>query len=315
MPKLSKIIENNKDYDGNFIGDIFINKLLINMFVNKSIDTNITLLIFDYLFLKGNKIIFQAFLSIYQFLSDIIIKGEKSIENFNQIITEDLKKLNIHNENFLYNLFFNYEKVISTMKIDEYRNDFSRKITQSLEEKNVEFIKSKVKLYYNSELYEKQLDKYLTCHKEWPYCLNDSYFENVTRVIEHLSFGKGKDNYIDNYFFTNKQKIEKNKNVSKDKQKINYNIILERRPHYCNDIQDEININQKEKENKEELNNIQNKENNIKEDDKEIEKEDELDDKLKIIQHTLNEENFLNISKMIEKKITIEINLPNNDEE
>ena len=43
MPKLSKIIENNKDYDGNFIGDIFINKLLINMFVNKSIDTNITL--------------------------------------------------------------------------------------------------------------------------------------------------------------------------------------------------------------------------------------------------------------------------------
>ena len=49
MPKLSKIIENNKDYDGNFIGDIFINKLLINMFVNKSIDTNITLLIFDYI--------------------------------------------------------------------------------------------------------------------------------------------------------------------------------------------------------------------------------------------------------------------------
>ena len=62
MPKLSIIIENNKDHDGNFIGDIFINKILINLFVNKAIDKNISLLIFDYLFLKGNKIIFQAFL-------------------------------------------------------------------------------------------------------------------------------------------------------------------------------------------------------------------------------------------------------------
>ena len=70
MPKLSKIIENNKDYDGSFIGDIFINKILVNLFINKSINKNISLLILDYLFLKGSKIIFQAGLAIYQFLSD-----------------------------------------------------------------------------------------------------------------------------------------------------------------------------------------------------------------------------------------------------
>ena len=51
MPKLSAIIENNKDFDGHFIGEIFINKILINLFVNKSIDNNISLLILDYLFL------------------------------------------------------------------------------------------------------------------------------------------------------------------------------------------------------------------------------------------------------------------------
>ena len=31
MPKLSVIIENNRDYDGHFIGEIFINKILVNL--------------------------------------------------------------------------------------------------------------------------------------------------------------------------------------------------------------------------------------------------------------------------------------------
>lgn len=308
MPKLSSIIENNKDYDGNFIGDIFINKLLINMFVSKSIDRDISLLIFDYLFLKGNKIIFQVFLSIYQFLQDTIIKEEKSIENFNKIINEDLKKLNIKNEAFIYDVFFKYEKIISKVNIDEKRNIFSVKIAQNLEDKNIEFIKSKVKLYYNSELYEKQMDKYLKCHKEWPYCINDSYFENVTRVIEHLSFSKSKINYVDNYFFGNKQKIEKNKENPEDNEQNHYNIVLERRPHYCIDIENQISTNKIE-EDKE--SNIINEENIFKEKVNNIEndgKEDELDNKIEFIRNTIADENFLNISKIVEEKIIEDIN-------
>ena len=308
MPKLSSIIENNKDYDGNFIGDIFINKLLINMFVSKSIDRDISLLIFDYLFLKGNKIIFQVFLSIYQFLQDIIIKEEKSIENFNKIINEDLKKLNIKNEAFIYDVFFKYEKIISKVNIDEKRNIFSVKIAQNLEDKNIEFIKSKVKLYYNSELYEKQMDKYLKCHKEWPYCINDSYFENVTRVIEHLSFSKSKINYVDNYFFGNKQKIEKNKENPEENEQNHYNIVLERRPHYCIDIENQISTNKIE-EDKE--SNIINEENIFKEKVNKIEndgKEDELDNKIEFIRNTIADENFLNISKIVEEKIIEDIN-------
>ena len=308
MPKLSSIIENNKDYDGNFIGDIFINKLLINMFVSKSIDRDISLLIFDYLFLKGNKIIFQVFLSIYQFLQDIIIKEEKSIENFNKIINEDLKKLNIKNEAFIYDVFFKYEKIISKVNIDEKRNIFSVKIAQNLEDKNIEFIKSKVKLYYNSELYEKQMDKYLKCHKEWPYCINDSYFENVTRVIEHLSFSKSKINYVDNYFFANKQKIEKNKENPEENEQNHYNIVLERRPHYCIDIENQISTNKIE-EDKE--SNIINEENIFKEKVNNIEndgKEDELDNKIEFIRNTIADENFLNISKIVEEKIIEDIN-------
>ena len=320
MPKLYNIIQNNKDYDGNFIGDIFINKILVNLFINKAINKNISLLIFDYLFLKGNKIIFQAFLAIYQFLNDLIIKSEKSIESFNQIITEDLQKLDINNENFLFNLFFDYEKAISKTNIDEYREVLSFEIGQNIEDKNIEYIKSKVKLNYNSELYEKQMDKYLKCHKEWPYCINDSYFENVTRVIEHLSFGKGKTNYIDNYFFSEKPKKEKEKekNNSKINQKICYDIILERRPHYCSEIQEEINSIQKEKEKVKEKNSNENlEENNNKGNVNEINeegKEKEINDKIEFIKNSLSEENYLNISKMIEEKINGDIFNPDTDD-
>ena len=45
MPKLYAIINNNKDYEGNYIGEMFINKILVNLFVNRAIDKNITLLI------------------------------------------------------------------------------------------------------------------------------------------------------------------------------------------------------------------------------------------------------------------------------
>ena len=326
LPKLSVIIENNRDYDGHFIGEIFINKILVNLFISKTIDKNISLLILDYLFLKGNKIVFQAFLSIYQFLNDMILKGQKSIECFNQIINVELKKLNINNQDFLYDLFFKYEKAISKLNIDELRNTFSISIARSLEEKNIEYVKTKVKLAYNSELYEKQLKNFLQCHKEWPYCINDSCFENVTRVIDNLTFSKKEINYIDNYFFSNKkQNIIKKKSYEIGQK--DYNLILERRPHYCSDKQAELNLKDKEKNNdkNKDLNNIDNID-NIKIDEeniineniniiKEDEKEEEIKDKMNFIKNSITQKNLLNISKIIEDEISGDIYIPDKDKD
>ena len=335
LPKLSIVIENNKDYDGHFIGENFINKTLVNLFISKTIDRNISLLILDYLFLKGNKVIFQAFLSIYEFLNDLIIKGEKCIETFNQIINEELKKLNINNQDFLYNLFFKYEKAISKLNINELRNTFSISIARSLEEKNIEYVKTKVKLAYNSELYEKQINNFLKCHKEWPYCINDSCFENVTRVIDNLAFGKKEINYIDNYFFSKKKKHLIKKKSFENGQK-DYNIILERRPHYCSDKQEEMNLKMKdkdkdkdkEKDKEKDLNNNIKNIDNIKIDEenkinenlniniiKEDEKEEEINDKMNFIKNSITQENLLNISKIIENEISDDIYIPDKDDE
>ena len=321
MPKLSLIIENNKDYDGNFIGDIFINKILVNLFISNNIDKNISLLILDYLFIKGNKVVFNAFLSIYNYLHDFIVKGEKSIENYSKIINEDLKNLKIDNEDFLFNLFFVYEKSISKINIDEYRKTLTEKISQSIEEKNIDFIKSKVKLTYSKELYEKQFDKFSKCHKEWPYCLMDSYFENVTRVVEILTFSKRELNYIDDYFFMKKtEKKEDENNINKYEEKIDYNILLERRPHFCNEIQQEMNLEhkEKEKEKEKELNKIKNEENEIKENEDEINLEEnkgEINEKIEFIKKVFTQNDFLNASKIIEDEIIEDIKNPENNEQ
>ena len=321
MPKLSLIIENNKDYDGNFIGDIFINKILVNLFISNNIDKNISLLILDYLFIKGNKVVFNAFLSIYNYLHDFIVKGEKSIENYSKIINEDLKNLKIDNEDFLFNLFFVYEKSISKINIDEYRKTLTEKISQSIEEKNIDFIKSKVKLTYSEELYEKQFDKFSKCHKEWPYCLMDSYFENVTRVVEILTFSKRELNYIDDYFFKKKtEKKEDENNIDKYEEKIDYNILLERRPHFCNEIQQEMNLEhkEKEKEKEKELNKIKNEENEIKENEDEINLEEnkgEINEKIEFIKKVFTQNDFLNASKIIEDEIIEDIKNPENNDQ
>ena len=321
MPKLSLIIENNKDYDGNFIGDIFINKILVNLFISNNIDKNISLLILDYLFIKGNKVVFNAFLSIYKYLHDFIVKGEKCIENYSKIINEDLKNLKIDNEDFLFNLFFVYEKSISKINIDEYRKTLTEKISQSIEEKNIDFIKSKVKLTYSKELYEKQFDKFSKCHKEWPYCLMDSYFENVTRVVEILTFSKRELNYIDDYFFMKKtEKKEDENNIDKYEEKIDYNILLERRPHFCNEIQQEMNLEhkEKEKEKEKELNKIKNEENEIKENEDEINLEEnkgEINEKIEFIKKVFTQNDFLNASKIIEDEIIEDIKNPENNDQ
>ena len=316
MPKLHIIINNNKDYEGNYIGEMFINKILVNLFVNRAIDKNITLLIFDYLFLKGNKILFQAFLSIYNYLYDLIINCNKSIESFDKIINQDLKNLDINNKKFILNLFFNYEKAISNIDIDEYRNTFSLSISQALEDKNIEFIKMKVNTCYHTELYKKQLDNFSNCNKEWPYCINDYYFENVKGVFDNLSFTKGKINYIDNYFFSYKQSEPSNKKIINVKEEEdNYNILLERRPHFCSEIQDEMNSNLNSKKNEIKEDKIE--QNIIKDNINEIQenvKEEDLNNKIDFINKIMNEKNLLNISKVIEEKISDNIFIPKIDD-
>jgi len=294
MPKLSYIFEGKNEDIGNFIGNNFITLGLTNLFSSSMIDRDLSLLIWDLLFLEGNTVLFKAFLAIYSFLLDKIIKGEKTIEFYNNLINNELKKINKDNDQFLYNLFFKNDKVISKMDFIDYRYNLSLEVADSLEEQNIEHVKVKVRSIYDQKYYNREFEKSLICNKKWPYCINDTYFENVTRIVFYNVFQEKDNKYIKDYFFPKNKKeyinqIEENNKI---KNKDIFKIRIERRPHYCNQIQNEINEKETNKE----------KEIQKKEENDEIDNLNESDINV-YIEKIMNNQSFLNTSKIIEQKI------------
>ena len=228
IPKLKGILDNKEEFLGDFIGKNFINRGLTNLFSNSMIDKGVSLLIWDYLFLEGNIVLFKAFLAIYNFLYPKIIKGQQSLESYNEILKQDLKTLNLNNEDFIYNLFFVHNNSLYRMNFDEYRFDFSLMFAEILEEQNIEHVKSKVKLSYDEKLYKKELKKARQCNKKWPYCINDTYFENVTKIVLYTVFHEINNNYIENYFFSEDDNEKQKENKSDSDNRI-FDIRIERR--------------------------------------------------------------------------------------
>ena len=152
MPNLSPFLEEKKDFLGEFIGNNFISRGLTNLFSNGMIDKDLSLLIWDYLFIEGNKVLLKTFLAFYYYLSDITIKGEKSLEFYNEIITKEIKKIKINNEDFIFNLFFKDDNYFSKINLNEIRFNLSLQVADTLEEENIEHIKSKVRLNYDTKL-------------------------------------------------------------------------------------------------------------------------------------------------------------------
>ena len=296
IPKLYPILEDNTEFFGDFIGNNFISRGLNNLFSNKMIDEELSLLIWDYLFIEGNTVLFKSFLAIYSFLSDKIIKGEKTLEYFNELINNELKKVNTDNDEFLYNLFFKNDKIISNMDFTEFRFNFSIQMADSLEEQNLEHVKSKLKLSYDQNLYNKQFDKLLKCNKKWPYCISDTYFENVTKIVFYNVFQETDNKYIKNYFFS-KNADKEEERIKKNDNEDYYKIKIERRPHYCNEIQNEINT----------------KEENVKKEKEKDEKEDkeENDEYNKLNESNISEffqrvytnGSFKDVTKVFEQKM------------
>lgn len=308
IPDLSDIIEDKNDFLGDFIGNNFINRGLTNLFSNGMIDREVSLLIWDYLFIDGNIVLLKSFLAIYYYLSDIIINSEQSIECYNEIINKEVKNIKIDNEDFIYNLFFKNDNAISAMKLNEKRFNLSLQVADSLEEQNFEHVKSKVKLSYDTKLYNKQINKTLTCNKNWPYCISDTYFENVTRTVFYSVFHEINNKYLDNYFFPDKKNEEKVETHKEENVKKNiFEIRVERRPHYCSQIQNEIKSieeNNKEKENQKEIKENENTQLNY-DNNKELKESGKIN---KLMHRASSRKDFADATKAIEQEIDMQIN-------
>ena len=256
MPKVSEILEEKEENCGDFIGNNLINQGLNNIFTNDMLNNDTSLLIWDCLFLEGNITLIKSFLALYACLEPTLLKSQRNIENFKRIIDVDLKNIKPDNDELINYLFikqFDFDENY----INEERFKYSMVISEAFDTDKIDLIKSKLKVSYDKQL-DIQLDKTQSCNLSWPYCVNDTYFENVPEILFYTTLSKQKTGeYIDNYFFDEfkkkkQEKKEKNENgvfiINKEKDSNRYNISIERRPHYCMHAQKEIINNQKKEE-------------------------------------------------------------------
>ena len=286
MPKISAILEEKEENVGDYIGNNLINQGLNNLFTNDMLDNDTSLLIWDLLFLEGNIILIKSCLALYECLSPILLKSQRNIESFKKIIDVDLRNIK-HDNDELINYLFIKQLNFGENYINEERFKYSSQIAEAFENDTIDTIKSKLKISYNKQL-DIQLDKTKNCNKNWPYCVNDTYFENVTEIVFYTTLSKQKmGEYKENYFFDGlklkKEKELKEKKIKKKREEDDrYKISIERRPHFCSHASEDIINNKKNEEaignnidiNKEiETNVINNENNNDK--DKKINKNNE----------------------------------------
>ena len=302
-PKIYDILEEKEENCGDFIGNNLINQGLNNLFTNDILNNDTSLLIWDLLFLEGNIILIKSFLAIYAALENLLLKSERSIMTFKNIIDNDLKNIKCDNDKFFDTLFtpkFN----LDINYIDEERFKYSSQIAEAFENDTIDTIKSKLKVSYDKQL-DIQLDKTMNCNKDWPYCINDTFFENVTQIVFYTTLSKQKiGERKENWFFKGLKiknelnyKNKKTNNANKDEEN-KYNIYIERRPHYCT-LKNEDIKNEQKKEDKKENNNDLNKEkekneNKINISDENSKKEKTIDKNSNISQ--INEQNLNTIN-------------------
>ena len=256
MPKISEILEEKEENCGDFIGNNLINQGLNNIFTNDMLNNETSLLIWDILFLEGNTILIKSILALYACLEPILIKSKRNIENFKKIIDVDLKNIKPDNDELINYLFikqFDFDEDY----INEERFKYSIQISEAFESDKIDLIKSKLKVSYDKQL-DIQLDKTQSCNLSWPYCVNDTYFENVPEILFYTTLSKQKiGDYIDDYFFDEYKKRKKEQKehnlengiyiIKNEEETDRYNISIERRPHYCSHASEEI-TNNKNKE-------------------------------------------------------------------
>ena len=216
----------------------FIQQSILGLFTSSLSDDTCNL-IWDFFFLEGNIILVKAFLAIFGVLKKQFLSSKGDIEVVKNIIDKEILKIGSDSDTLLHS-FLLKKFEFNEDYLEQARFKFSDIISTNLEDKNLENIQCKVKP--NEEKINNQLTK--NCCKIWPYCLYDGYFENVKTVIPYLILThKNNPNVHNDYFFSEtsgvKEIVRNSSTLSLSDEKM-YNIILERRQHYCSEVLEEI---------------------------------------------------------------------------
>ena len=280
IPDLIPLFNEKTNNYSDFISNNFITTNLINLFTNKYIDENLSLFIWDLLFINGNLTLIRSFLGIYNFLAPSLIESNHSVEEFLSFVDNNLKKLKPDNEELLHYLFINDYNFIQN-EINEARFSLSSKLAKNISDSYIE--------ENNKKKNDRKLSDKKKCNKKWPICTCDN-FKQKNVIFFSVFRKKNNGKYIKDYFY-NKfnedcKKEENNNNIMDNEEKNFDDLLIERRKHFCLD------------ENNENENDINgDKEESLK-DLKDEDKDDEYD-------KSINYQNIINSPEFVQAKMNI----------
>ena len=225
FPQLIPFLDNKEENYGDYIGNNFINVNLINLFTNEYINENTSLLIWDLLFIDGNMILIKTFLSIYHYLLPFLLESNQSIEDYQNIIKNQMKKLDNDNRDLIFYLVikeFNFDEE----EIEQARFSLSVNTANSINKEKNKYSEKKDKKYE------------IECNINWPICkYRFTNCINQNNVTFYNVIQRKKKNYIEDYFEEKMKNIKnKDKNNHEDKNLIydENDLLIERNVHYCN---------------------------------------------------------------------------------
>ena len=239
FPKLVPLLDNKNENYGDYIGNNFINVNLINLFTNEYLNENTSLLIWDLLFIDGNIILIRAFLAIYHYLMPFLLESSESIEEFQIIINEHLKKLENDNNDLIFYLAIKDYNITEEV-IEQARFSLSINTSNSIK-------KGKI-------INPGKINKTIECDLNWPACryIYQNSDNNKNVIFCNVLQRKNK-HYIEDYFL---EKIKDKKNIiisfcNEDKINNENDLLIERNVHYCSKYNEMVNIKINEEKNME----------------------------------------------------------------
>ena len=234
-PELEKLIDEEYMTIKNFI-----NKWIITIFTN-DFQRELGYLIWDFLLLQGDIILFKGIFSIISILKKPILEKNKKEECLYPIFAETLN-IDPKNKKLLFGLAIKNYDDLNEKYLNSQRNKINPKVFDNIINinKNSYNRKIKMKTILNNK-----------CDEKWPICLgNDKLRINPINKLNYIIFKiPNKTEYYNNYFYDEinnnifkRKNIENNNcnNIINENNKKNeenfddlYNIITERENHNC----------------------------------------------------------------------------------
>ena len=234
FPDLEKIVDEEYMTIKNFI-----KKWIITIFTN-DFQKELGYLIWDFLLLQGNTILFKGVFSIISILKKQLLEQNKKEECLYPIFS-DTFNIDPKNKKLLFGLAIKNYDDLNEKYLNSKRNTINPKVFENIININ--------KNSYNRKIKIKTILKN-KCDEKWPICLgNDKLRINPINKLNYIIFKiPNKTEYYNNYFYNeinnndNRKNSEDNninniinENNIKNEENVNdlYNIITEREHHNC----------------------------------------------------------------------------------